>query len=296
MPSAFFIGLGYSVRPLAEQLAREGWEVIGTTRDRAKAMTLPAHGIKPVVWEAPSPLPEDDLERADALIISTGPTAEGCPAAHGVGRAQIFTTTQIVYLSSSGVYGDFGGAWVDEDTPCDPTTDRGIHRLAAEKAWQTIAETTGAQLTLCRLTGIYGPGRSAVDSLRGNTPGARAGLSRRLVKRGHVFNRIHRDDIVRGLHALLTIEQPPDIINFADDEPSPPADPVTYAAELLDREPPPLVRFEDIQAELSPMARSFYAENKRLRNDRLKSLLGELTFPSYREGLAAIKKAGISKT
>jgi len=288
MPSALFVGLGYSARPLAERLAREGWVVVGTTRDRAKAMTLPASGIRPTVWEAPSRLPAEAIEEADGLIISTGPVDGTCPAVDAMSDAQIYSTTQILYLSSSGVYGNFDGAWIDEEALCEPGTSRGQHRLAAENAWRDLAERSGAKLTLCRLAGIYGPGRSAVDSLSGDTPGARAGLSRRLNKPGHVFNRIHRDDIAAGLHALLQTEAPPPIVNFADDEPSPPADPVGYAAELLGIEPPPLVAFDDIKEELSPMAQSFYAENKRLRNDRLKALVGELQYPSYREGLKAI--------
>lgn len=289
MTNAFFIGLGYAARPLAQHLVSEGWSVTGTTRSRPKAVAMHALGIKTVVWESPKPLPEKQLEDAAAIIISTGPEDGGCPAARAVGGANIFSTTRILYLSSSGVYGDTGGEWIDETAECHPTTDRGRDRLAAEAQWTSIAQRTQAKLTLCRLAGIYGPKRSAINSLSGDTPGARAGLSRRLIKPGQVFNRIHRDDIAAGLFALLHTDNPSDIVNFADDEPSPPADPITYAAELLDIEPPPEVAFEDIKDELSPMARSFYAENKRLRNERLKALPGfSLQYPSYREGLKAI--------
>lgn len=288
MPEALFIGLGYSARPVAEHLARTGWSVTGTTRDRSKALALSASGIRPLVWESPSPLPKAAVESADAVIVSVAPGPDGCPAAAAVDPSSLIGRTRILYLSSSGVYGDTGGAWIDETAECNPETERGRQRLAAEADWAAHAQGSGAELVLCRLAGIYGPGRSAVDSLRGDTPGARAGLSRRLVKPGQVFNRIHRDDIARGLIALLEAEHPPAIVNFADDEPSPPADPITLAAELLGIEPPPEVRFEDIEHELSPMARSFYAENKRLRNDRLKALIGPLTYPTYREGLAAI--------
>ena len=292
MPEALFIGLGYSVRPLAERLVREGWKVTGTTRDRTRAMTIAASGIAPLVWESPAPLPGETVTQADAIIVSTGPEGEACPAARAISGTPIFSTTRILYLSSSGVYGDTGGAWIDETAPCHPSTERGIERLAAEQDWERIAERSQARLTLCRLAGIYGPGRSAIDSLSGDTPGARAGLSRRLIKPGQVFNRIHRDDIASGLHALLHTDEPPSVVNFADDEPSPPADPITFAAELLGIEPPPEVAFEDVEAELSPMAKSFYAENKRLRNERLKALPGfELQYPSYREGLTAIFRA-----
>ncbi|MEM1379887.1 MAG: SDR family oxidoreductase [Pseudomonadota bacterium] len=292
MPNALFIGPGYSARPLAKRLVGEGWTVSGTTRDRAKAMTLAADGITPIVWESPALLPCDPVEAADALIISTGPDGEGCPAASAMSDCQVFSTTRILYLSSSGVYGDTGGAWIDETAPCNPETERGKARLAAEDAWVSLAERFSCMLTLCRLAGIYGPGRSAIDSLSGDTPGARAGLSRRLIKPGQVFNRIHRDDIAAGLYALLHTERPPEIVNFADDTPTPPADPITFAAELLGITPPPEVRFEDIQNELSPMAKSFYAESKRIHNDRLKALPGfVLKYPSYREGLRAILDA-----
>lgn len=288
MPEALFLGLGYSARPLAERLRSEGWSVTATTRDRTKAMEIAASGIRPLVWESPAPIPTATTESADAIIVSTAPVGDHCPAAAALEGVTFWTPPRILYLSSSGVYGDSGGDWVDEETPCTPGTERGKARLIAEGDWQAIADRTGAQLTLCRLAGIYGPGRSAVDSLRGSTPGARAGLSRRLIKLGQVFNRIHRDDIVQGLYALLQTDEPPAIVNFADDEPSPSADPITFAAQLLGIEPPPEEYFEDIKDQLSPMARSFYAENKRLRNDRLKALVGNLCFPTYREGLASI--------
>jgi nucleoside-diphosphate-sugar epimerase len=286
---ALFIGLGYSARPLARRLVAEGWSVTGTTRDRAKAMQIAADGISPFVWEAGQALRQDLIEEADAVIVSVPPDGRTCPALQSLPEASFLSGTQVLYLSSSGVYGDHGGRWIDEETPCEPSTERGMQRLAAERAWEEHSSTEGTSLTLCRLAGIYGPGRSAVDSLRGDTPGARAGLTRRIDKPGQVFNRIHRDDIAAGLRAILEAENPPAIVNFADDEPSPSADPVTFAAELLGIEPPPFQRFEDIEHELSPMARSFYAENKRLKNDRLKSLPGfTLSYPTYRQGLRAI--------
>jgi len=291
VPSALFIGLGYSVRPLAERLRAEGWQVTGTTRSEEKAETLRQARITARVWEAGSPLRAEDALDHDAVIVSVAPNDGTCPVARALnGQLTQEISTQILYLSSSGVYGDYDGAWIDETVACRPETQRGIARLAAERAWQELTEATGARLTLCRLAGIYGPGRNAVESLAGDTPGARAGLSRRLIKPGQVFNRIHRDDIVAGLYALLHTEDAPDIVNFADDEPGPPADVITYAAGLLGIDPPPEVRFEDIKDELSPMAQSFYAENKRLKNERLKALVGTLLYPTYREGLGAIEK------
>jgi nucleoside-diphosphate-sugar epimerase len=294
MADILFVGLGYSVSPLAEQLAREGHQVTGTTRGPAKAMQLAGRGIKPLVWEAPVPLPKQVVEAADVIIISTPPNEEACPALEAIkaaGPHPFIKASRLLYLSSSGVYGDHGGAWVDEESVCEPATARGTARLTVENAWRDFAGQTHAELTLCRLAGIYGPGRSAVDSLSGDTPGARAGLTRRIHKPGHVFNRIHRDDIARGLQSLIRAASVPDIVNFADDEPSPPADPITYASELLGIEPPPLQPFEEVERELSPMARSFYAESKRLKNDRLNELVGGLLFPSYREGLRAIAEA-----
>ncbi|MCQ8183878.1 SDR family oxidoreductase [Parvularcula maris] len=291
MTDVLVLGLGYTAAPFAAKLASAGCNVAGTTRSPSKAMQIAGTGVSPLVWGAGGNLPRDRIEEADLLVVSTPPGDDGCPALHalqGFGPRPFIRAPQILYLSSSGVYGDHGGGWVDEEMECRPGTERGKARLAAERTWADFAEENGATLTLCRLAGIYGPGRSAVDSLSGDTTGARAGLTRRLEKPGHVFNRIHRDDIVRGLYALAEAENPPAIVNFADDEPSPPADPITFAAELLGIEPPPLQRFEDIEEELSPMARSFYAESKRLGNGRLRELVGTLTYPTYREGLRAI--------
>ncbi|MEO1042211.1 MAG: SDR family oxidoreductase [Pseudomonadota bacterium] len=292
MPRVLFVGLGYSVHPLAERLQHEGWQVIGTTRSRKKAETLRTASIEPIIWEAGAPLNARDALNHDAVVISVAPKDGSCPVATALAHElPKKATTQILYLSSSGVYGDFAGDWVDETTPCRPGTERGIARLAAEQQWLALAAKVGARLTLCRLAGIYGPGRNAVESLAGDTPGARAGLTRRLIKPGQVFNRIHRDDIAEGLHALLHTNKPPDIVNFTDNEPGPPADVITHAASLLGIDPPPEVQFEDIKDELSAMARSFYAENKRLKNDRLHALVGALRHPTYREGLAAIANA-----
>jgi nucleoside-diphosphate-sugar epimerase len=289
-----FLGLGYSALPLAERLVREGHRVTGTTRAAAKAMQIAGRGIAPLGWQAPAPLPRGPVEAADFLVVSTAPSEGGCPSLAGLealGPHPFIRAPRILYLSSSGVYGDHEGAWIDEEAVCRPGTERGKARLAAERAWQGFAEANHAELTLCRLAGIYGPGRSAIDSLSGETKGARAGLTRRIHKPGHVFNRIHRDDIAEGLHALIRTAAPVPILNFADDEPSAPSDPITFAAELLGIEPPPFQDFEEIEAELSPMARSFYAESKRLENDRLKELIGRLAYPTYREGLRAVFEA-----
>lgn len=286
MSEILFFGLGYSVTPLAERLVTEGHRVIGTTRSQEKADTLKAKGIEPALWDAGQPVPADWLGHADTMIISVAPDKNGCPVAQALGDAPLRKGMKILYLSSSGVYGDHDGAWVDEETVPLPDTERGHRRLAAEHQWQVRTSAAQATLTLCRLAGIYGPGRNAIESLQDKTAGAKAGLAQRIIKPGQVFNRIHRDDISGGLYALLHHDSPPDIVNFSDDEPSPPQDVISFAAELLAMEPPPAVPFEE--AEMSPMARSFYRDNKRLRNDRLKAVMGPLTYPTYREGLKAL--------
>ena len=281
MPDLLAVGAGYSVRPLIERAARSGRRVVATTRDADKAAALRAGGIEAVLWAAPDPL----RVAAPVILVSVPPGEAGCPALGALDEAAL-AGARVLYLSSSGVYGDHGGAWVDEETPCRPGTERGRRRLAAEEAWRAAAERAGARLTVCRLAGIYGPGRNAVESLRGGTRGAASGLAQRVVKPGQVFNRIHRDDIARGLGALLRADEPPPTVTFADDEPAPPQDVIAYAARLLGVAPPPLVPFEE--ASLSAMARSFYAENKRLRNARLRALVGDLLYPSYREGLSVL--------
>ncbi len=287
MPHLLALGLGYSVSPLVNHLVARDWDVTGTTRSEEKAERFKAKGITPLLWAAPDPLPEQAVAAADVIVISVSPDDQGCPAARAVPVSALKPGARLLYLSSTGVYGDAGGDWVDEETPCDPGTERGKKRLVAEGDWQRLAKAANARLTICRLAGIYGPGRNAVESLKGETNGSRAGLSRRIIKPGQVFNRIHQEDIAGGLNALIRTNDPPDIVNFADDEPSPPQDVIEYAAKLIGIDPPPEVPFEE--AEMSPMARSFYADNKRLRNDRLKALPGfRLKFPTYREGVGDI--------
>lgn len=282
VPRLLAVGAGYAVRPLLAQLAEEGWSVTATTRDPEKAETLRRAGITPLIWTAPAPLPRAD---ADAIIVSVAPK-DGCPALSALDPTSIRRGTRLLYLSASSVYGDHGGAWVDETTPPMPGTARGQARVAAEQGWQAFAAACDARLTLCRLAGIYGPGRNALESLSGATRGARAGLSQRVIKPGHVFSRIHRADIGAGLRAVLVADAPPGIVNFADDEPAPPQDVIAYAADLLGLACPPGIAIED--AKLSDMARSFYAENKRVRADRLEALMGPLRYPTYREGLDAL--------
>ncbi|NWG45986.1 MAG: NAD-dependent epimerase/dehydratase family protein, partial [Alphaproteobacteria bacterium] len=186
------------------------------------------------------------------------------------------------YLSTTGVYGDRGGEWVDEESPLAPTTERGARRVEAEAGWRALAEAHGLPLHIFRLAGIYGPGRNQLETVR-------AGTARRLHKPGQVFSRIHVEDVAACLLASLRRPRPGAVYNLCDDEPAPPAEVVAHAAALLGVPPPPLEDFETAAPTLSPMARSFYAESKRVRNDRLAAELGvRLRYPSYREGLAAL--------
>jgi nucleoside-diphosphate-sugar epimerase len=203
-------------------------------------------------------------------------------AHHGADIARLAGLGWVGYLSTTGVYGDRAGGWVDESGELRPTGDRGRRRVAAETAWLDLWRRRGVPVHVFRLAGIYGPRRSAFDSLRQ----ARA---QRIDKPGQVFSRIHVDDIAAVLSVSMAKPNPGAIYNVCDDDPAAPAEVIAYAAGLLGIELPPLVPFA--QAELSDMAQSFYADNKRVRNDRIKRELGvELAYPDYRQGLAAILK------
>jgi nucleoside-diphosphate-sugar epimerase len=223
------------------------------------------------------------LQGATHVLISIPPDLEGDVVLRHFREdlAALPDLTWIGYLSTVGVYGDWHGEWVDEATVCQPISERSLLRLKVERAWLDFADETGKRVELFRLSGIYGPGRSSViDNLR-------AGTARRIVKPGQVFNRIHVDDIARVLAAAIDKEAMHRIYNVSDDEPAPSQDVVAYAAELLGMPVPPEVPFAE--AGLRGMAASFWAESKRVRNDRIKRDLGvSLLYPTYREGLRAI--------
>jgi len=274
-------GHGYSARAVTPLLLDQGWEVAGTTRSAEKTHEISASGVQPVIW------PGDDLsnvlEQADALLISTGPTADGCPVLNDQAKAIAEHAPHLKwvgYLSTTGVYGDHQGGWVDEDTSLTPTTRRGEWRKAAEEAWQDLASNCDLPLHIFRLAGIYGPGRGPFAKVR-------AGTARRIIKKNQVFSRIHVEDIAQVLIASLHKPDPGRIYNVCDDEAAPPQDVLTEAARMLGMDLPPEEDYET--AEMTPMARSFYAESKRVRNDRIKSELGvTLKYPSYRTGLRAL--------
>ena len=271
-------GHGCSARALTPLLRARGWTVIGTTRSAEKAEALRAEGVEPVIFGEPL---EEALERATHVLSSAGPDASGDPviAEYGTAlQARLGRMAWVGYLSTTGVYGDHGGGWVDEETALAPSTTRGRWRVEAETAWRGLAERTGAPLHVFRLAGIYGPGRGPFAKVR-------AGTARRIVKRGQVFSRTHVEDIAQVLLASIDRPRAGGVYNVCDDDPAPPEDVIGHAAELLNLPVPPAVAFEE--AEMTEMARSFYAESKRVRNDRIKAELGvRLRFPDYRVGLA----------
>lgn len=275
------LGHGYSADALARRLLPEGWTVIGTTRSPDKAARLAARGVEPLVWPGADLRPA--LARATHLLSSVAPTEAGDPVLLAVADAIAEAAPHIAwagYLSTTGVYGDHAGGWVDEATPLTASTRRGEMRVEAEAAWRALADRSGLPIHIFRLAGIYGPGRGPFEKVRDGT-------ARRIIKPGQVFSRTHVEDIAQVLHASILRPNPGAAYNVCDDDPAPPEDVLAHAAHLLGLPPPPEVPFEE--AEMTPMARSFYAESKRVRNDRIKDELGVvLRYPTYREGLAAL--------
>jgi nucleoside-diphosphate-sugar epimerase len=271
------IGHGFSARALTPHLLAEGWTVIGTTRSPDKAQRLAEEGVEPILWPG-TPLPFD---RATHLLTSVAPDETGDPVVTEAGEAMRAAghLEWVGYLSTTGVYGDHEGEWVDETAPLTPATKRGRARVAAEAEWQAL----GLPLHIFRLAGIYGPGRGPFAKVRNGT-------ARRIIKDGQVFSRIHVDDIAQVLLASIRQPNPGAVYNVCDDDPAPPQDVIAHAATLLGLPLPPAIKFED--ADLTPMARSFYAESKKVQNDRIKSELGvRLLYPSYRDGLPALMAA-----
>jgi nucleoside-diphosphate-sugar epimerase len=285
------LGLGYSAAHYVATFGKRFDRVIGTTRSLRDPAEPPEPCVELIAFDGTIALPElvACVEESDALLISTPPAESGDPVlacladaiAHGRVRS-------IVYLSTIGVYGDSGGAWVDEESPAKPGSKRSIARLAAEAAWCRFGAENGKAVAILRLAGIYGPGRNALVSLADGT-------ARRIVKPGQVFNRIHVTDIAQAIDACFN-QGAAGVFNLADDEPSPPQDLIAFAAELMGKPAPPEIPFDKARAAMSTMAQSFYAENRRVRNDKLKQTLGvRLVYPTYREGLRALFAAGAGK-
>lgn len=284
MTHMMFFGFGFCAAALAPRLQAQNWQLSASCRTPEKAAQLQARNIRPVIWpEAGALLSADALTGVSHALISAPPNDAGDPtlASAGEALASIAGDLQwLGYLSTTGVYGDHGGAWIDEDTPAGTIGARGQKRVDAETQWRAFSEAHGVPSMYFRLAGIYGPGRNQLTSVVNQT-------ARRIDKPEQVFSRIHVEDIATILAASMARPDAGRAYSVCDDEPAPPQDVVAYAAELLGQSPPPLVPFE--AAELSPMARSFYGDNKRIRNQRIKDELGvTLAYPSYREGLKAL--------
>lgn len=277
------MGLGYSAAALSRRLLAQGWRVVGTTRSPEKAARLQAQGIEPLIWPG-TPL-DGALAEATHILLSIAPDAAGDPVI--VAEADALRAARpewVGYLSTTGVYGDHDGGWVDETTPLTPGTARGRQRVLAEAQWQALAAERGWPLHIFRLAGIYGPGRGPFRKVKDGT-------AQRIVKPGQFFSRIHVEDIGQVLDASIHRPDPGAVYNVCDDDPSPPQDVLAHAAELLGLPIPPEVDID--KADMTPMARSFYAESKRVRNDRMKRDLGiRLLYPTYRDGLAALLTEG----
>jgi nucleoside-diphosphate-sugar epimerase len=277
MPRLFVFGLGYSALALAKVLLHEGWTVVGTCRGIYGMHRLREQGIEPILFDGTQPLTTNALDGVTHLLGSI-PADPDDPALRRNTDLIVNASalTWIGYLSTTSVYGVTDGSVVNEDTLCEPDSPRGKRRLAAERAWQALPLPGH----IFRLSGIYGPGRSVFETIKG-------GRAQRIIKPGQAFNRIHVQDIANVLLCSMAAPSPGRIYNVADDLPAPSADLVTYACGLLKIEPPDEIPFE--KAILSPMAREFWADNKRISNRRIKDELGvELAYPTYRDGLEAI--------
>jgi nucleoside-diphosphate-sugar epimerase len=284
----FIFGLGYSALTLARNHGATLTTISGTVRTLDKAKRLQAEGINALVYAGGTAGPhvEAVLASADALIVSAAPDEASDPMLRQLRPAldAAENLRSVIYWSTVGVYGDHGGAWIDESAPLNAVSERGKRRIEAESAWTAYGAARSIPVQLHRLAGIYGPGRSALDDLRDGT-------ARRIIKEAQVFNRIHVEDIAGAAMAGLHRPEISGAFNICDDEPSAPQDVVAHGAALLDLPVPPETPFAE--AKLSDMGRSFYAESKRCSNRKLRDTLGyALKYPTYREGLAALEKTG----
>lgn len=276
----FILGLGYSARHFVRRFGGTFSHIAGTMRAPAKRDDIAGVELHPFSGTDPDRATVERISDADVLLISIPPGSAGDPAIEAFADVLAAGCRKVVYLSTIGVYGDHAGAWVDETTPPQAALDRARMRVAAEQAWTDAARSNVAIL---RLAGIYGPGRNALVTLR-------AGTARRIIKPGQVFNRIHVDDIASAIMAAVRHEGG-GIWNVCDDEPAPPQEVIAYAAQLMGVAAPAEEAFET--AEMSAMARSFYASSARVANAKLKRELGvTLAHPTYRHGLNALWRAG----
>ncbi len=269
------IGHGFSASVLGVQLIKGGWTVYGTTRSIEKAKKLNHDGVNSIIWPGTDLTPY--IQKATHILTSVSPNSQGDPVLNQYNEVLLKNTFDWVgYLSTTGVYGNHNGGWVDENSPLKPNTTRGKLREEAELSWSKLNKN----LHIFRLAGIYGPGRGPFSKVRNGT-------ARRIIKEGQLFSRIHVDDIAQVLLASIRYPRQGAIYNVCDDNPAPPEDVISYAAELLDMPIPIAIDYD--KAEMSPMARSFYAENKRVSNELIKKELGvKLKFPDYKTGLQSL--------
>jgi nucleoside-diphosphate-sugar epimerase len=284
-PRLLCFGLGYSARYLADRLRRRGFTVIGTCRKPEGMATLRDAGIEPLVFDGHRPLAAESFAGVTHILSSVPPDRDGDPAFRlhrDWLEAHARDLAWIGYLSTTGVYGDAKGGWVDETSPLSPSSDRSQWRVIAEQEWLGLWRRHGVPVHVFRLPGIYGPGRSAIDQVR-------SGTARRIDKPGQIFSRIHVEDIAATLEASIEKPRGGAIYNVTDDEPAPNADVIACAFELLGQPVPPAIPFDEIAPTMSLMARSFYADSRRVRNTLIREELGvRLAYPTYREGLRAI--------
>jgi nucleoside-diphosphate-sugar epimerase len=284
----FVFGLGYTALQFIRLHGHRFATVGGTVRSVEKAKAIEEKEIQAYRFDGKDfdPAIHLHLEKAEALLVSAPPAEGQDPVLERFSEAIVAAPRLrwVGYLSTVGVYGDAGGAWVDETTPPNPATARARQRIAAERQWLDLGASAPFAVQIFRLAGIYGPGRNALLKVVDGT-------AKRIVKPGQVFNRIHTEDIAQILMASIEKPSRNAIYNVADDEPGPPQDVIAYAAEILGQDPPPEIPFE--KANQTPMARAFYEDNKRVRNTRIKSELGvTLHYPTFRDGLRGLHRAG----
>lgn len=292
MKTLLCFGFSYTAQHYLAAYGARFEQVWGTVRDQNRAAELTARAkgnMRALAFGGRSV--SDDLEeavaQAEAILVSIPPDERGDPVLAVCGNllASSRQIRTILYLSTIGVYGNHDGAWIDENSNCRPGEGRNLQRLAAERGWQNLFAGSGVPVAILRLAGIYGPGRNALKNLQ-------RGAAKRIVKPGQVFNRIHVADIAQAIDAAFD-RRASGIFNISDDDPSPPGDPIVYAAKLLGLESPPQISFDQARLSMSEMAASFYLDVKRVSNVKLKTVLGvQLQYPTYREGLSALMNAG----
>jgi len=290
MKKLFCFGYGYVAEKLAMELKHQdpSWQIVGTTTDVEKIAPMRAQGIKALLYSDQMPFSDPilALKGVTHILISIPPKSDGDVVfkTHARDILQTQSVEWIGYFSSTAVYGNRDGDWVDETSEIRPTSERGTKRAKAEIQWLKLRRLAGIPINIFRLAGIYGPDRSAIDTVR-------AGNSKRVHKEGHAFNRVHVDDIIQGLIASMNHpDHSGDIYNFADDNPAPSHELIKHACELMGKTPPPLLEYNS-DLDMSPMARSFYKDNKRVSNKKMKDKLGvTLKHSDYKSGLDAIFK------